>query len=128
MTIVAASFVFALIGVVATRWGLGRLAAGERPPEAHASWFLGLVALVPGWLVAFLALLGSVPGERPHTAAAVPWILSTAAALVGSIASEARVRHAGEASPAWCWWAGLVGFVPAWALAVAGHVLQMLIR
>jgi hypothetical protein len=127
MTVVVASAVLGLVGILATRWGVGRLAAGGRLPDAHTFWLLGLVALLPGWLVAFVALLGAMPGGRPPVTAAVPWILSTAAALVGAIASEARVRRAGEVDPVSCWWAGLAGFVPAWALAVAGHVLQALV-
>jgi hypothetical protein len=127
MKVVTVSAALALAGVVVSRWWVGRLAAGERAPEGHVPWLLGLVALVPAWLVAFTALLGTVPGVPPHAGTFVPWVLSAAAGLVGAIASEARVRHAGEAPPAWCWWAGLAGFVPAWALAVAGHALQALI-
>jgi hypothetical protein len=124
VTIVGVSVGLALVGILISRWGVGRLGADATPHDPHTYWFLGLLALVPGWLVAFVALLGTRPGLRPEVAAMVPWILSIAAGLVGAIASEARVRGADEAEPASCWWAGLAGFVPAWALAVAGHVAR----
>jgi hypothetical protein len=127
MTTAAVALVLAVAGVIITRWGVGRLAASARPPAAHVSWCLGLIALVPGWLVALVTLLGTRPGEPPQAATTVPWTLSTAAGLIGAIGSEARVRRAGDAPPpTWYWWAGLTGFVPAWALAVAGHVLRAL--
>jgi hypothetical protein len=118
-------------GVVLTRAALGRLVRGG-PPDAHACWALGFVALVPAWLVAFVTLLGSLQGVRPTPVTAAPWVLSVAAALVGAITSEALVRRADESetppSPARCWRIGLLGGAAAWLVALVGHLARALMR
>jgi hypothetical protein len=79
---------------------------------------------------------------RLEVVTAAAWILSAAAALAGAISTERRVRDVTEGaepgstggddrpdpgrelSPERCWRIGVYSFVPAWAIAVAGHVLR----
>jgi hypothetical protein len=140
----ASSLVLGLIGVLATRAGVARLAR-SRGRDPHVYWAIGLVSLVPAWVVAFLSLLGSAPREHLQAVTGAAWILSAAAALVGAISTERRVRDASEASepdpvrgndrpdpgclvhelsPERSWRIGVLTFVPAWAIALAGHLLR----
>ena len=125
--VVTSSLLLALAGVLTTRAGMNRLAGGSvRDP--HAYWALGLVALLPAWLVVFLALLPDVPGMRPQLISAVAWLLSAASGLVGAIATEGRLRHLDESGlhppPSRLWRLGVMALAPSWAIALVGHVLR----
>jgi hypothetical protein len=89
---------------------------------------LGLVAVLPAWLVAFLGLLGSTPVRRMHAVVGVAFILSAALAVAGTIATEAIVRRDAEAAPGraaeWQWRVGAVALVPALAVALAAQVVR----
>jgi hypothetical protein len=123
--IVTSSLLLALAGVLATRAGTNRLAGGSAR-DPHVYWALGLVALLPAWLVVFLALL-PVPGMRLQLISAVAWLLSAAAGLVGAIATEGRLRHLDESglhpSPRRLWRLGVMALAPSWAIALVGHIL-----
>lgn len=127
MWIVAASLALAGLGLIATRTAVANLAAGAPDRDPHVYWILGLVALLPAWLVPFVALMGTVPTPRVHLSWAIPWALSSSAGLIGAIASEAAVRRGIGSSaprpPAWCWRLGAVWFVPAWVIALLGHLV-----
>lgn len=127
MWIVGTSLVLAFLGVVATRTAVANLAAGAPERDPHVYWVLGLVALLPAWLVPFVALMGSAPTPRVYLSWAIPWALSSSAALVGAIVSEAAVRRgvgaSGPSSPARCWRLGAVWFAPAWVITLLGHLV-----
>ena len=127
MWIVVASLALAGLGLIATRTAVANLAAGAPERDPHVYWVLGLVALLPAWLVPFVALMGTAPTPRVYLSWAIPWALSSAAGLIGAIASEAAVRRGIGASaprpPASCWRLGVVWFVPAWVIALLGHLV-----
>lgn len=126
--IVVASVVLGLVAVVGSRAGLARLLAHDAARDPHVYWALGLVTLLPAWLVAFVDLLGSTPGSRPPGASAAAFILSAAAGLMGAITTEARVRRAGDAvavhQASSLWRQGVLALLPAWVIALAGHVVR----
>jgi hypothetical protein len=126
LLIVTSSLLLALTGVLATRAGTNRL-AGESARDPHVYWALGLVTLLPAWLVVFLTLLPNVPGMRLQLISAVAWLLSAAAGLVGAIATEGRVRHLDESglhpSPRRLWRLGVMALAPSWVIALVGYVL-----
>jgi amino acid transporter len=64
MWIIASSVLLGLLGVFASRVGLTRLTADDASRDPHAYWALGLVTLLPSWLVAFIGLLGAEPGAK----------------------------------------------------------------
>jgi hypothetical protein len=123
--VIASSIVLALVGVLVSLAGLRRLTAGDASRDPHAYWALGLVTLLPAWLVAFIGLLGTTPGVRPHGASAATFVLSAAACLLGAIVTEARVREAGDSHtpsrPTRLWRLGLLAVLPAWVLALGGY-------
>jgi len=126
MWIIASSVLLGLIGVVASRIGLTHLTADGASRDPHAYWALGLVTLVPSWLVAFVGLLGTTPGVRPQLVSGA--LLSAAAGLIGAIATEARVRETenfAEAHQATrLWRLGVLAFLPAWVIVLSGHVAR----
>jgi hypothetical protein len=128
MWTIASSVLLGLIGIIASRIGLRRLTAAGASRDAHAYWVLGLVTLLPAWLVAFLGLLGSTPGGRPQLVSGAAWVLSAAAGLIGAIATEARVREAGDIAGAQAaprlWRLGILALLPAWVIALGGHLLR----
>ncbi|MFQ5897697.1 MAG: hypothetical protein ACE5JN_05555 [Candidatus Methylomirabilia bacterium] len=94
----------------------------SRPPEVD--WLLGVIALLPAWLIAFLSLLGRAVETLPEASAAVWPIASAAAALLGVIVTDATVRRlrgsdARERRTRY-WAAGLASLVPAWGIALLG--------
>src|SRR6266478_5704416 len=94
--------------------------------DPHAYWFTGLITLAPAWLIAFVTLLPTSPGARPQLTSGGLWILSASAALIGTITTEARVRSAEsgrQLEPVTLWGLGVLGFIPAWVLAMIGHAL-----
>src|SRR2546427_5661669 len=91
------------------------------PPRRPGAteWVLGLVSLVPAWVVAFWGLLGPSTGW-PQAG----WVASSAAALLGAILTDARARRLREAPEAFDPWAqwllGVMALLPAWIIAVVG--------
>lgn len=126
MWIIASSVLLGLIGVLASRIGLTRLTADGASRDPHAYWALGLVTLLPAWLVAFVGLFGATPGVRPPGAT---WLLlSAAAGLIGAIATEARVRGTGDFAEAHhatrLWRLGVLAVLPAWLIVLGRHVVR----
>ena len=128
MPIIASSVVLVLLGVVVSRVGLTRLTADAASRDPHAYWALGLIALLPGWLVAFVGLLGTEPGAKPPLVAAVAWVLSAAAGLIGAIATEARVRGVGDSVEVHhstrLWRLGVLALLPAWGIVLVGYLAR----
>src|SRR5262249_56960820 len=110
MWIIVSSVLLGLIGVVASRIGLTYLTADGTSRDPHAYWALGLVTLLPAWLVAFLGLLGTTPGVRPQLVSGAAWLLSAAAGRTGARAPAAPVRAGGAVArappPPRAWGAG----------------------
>ena len=125
MWISASSVLLGLIGVVASRIGLTRLTADGASRGPHAYWVLGLVTLLPAWLVVFVGLLGTQPGVKPQLVSSAAGLLSAAAGLIGAIATEARVGDAGDTAEAHhaarLWRLGLLAFLPAWVIVLIGY-------
>ena len=128
MWIVVSSVLLGLIGVVASRIGLTNLTVDGASRDPHAYWALGLVTLLPAWLVAFVGLLGTTPAVRPQLLSDAAWLLSAAAGLIGAIATEARVRGTGDFAEAHhatrLWRLGVLGFLPAWVIVLSDHVAR----
>ncbi len=118
---IALSLALGAAGLLASGLALRRLA--RRPnPSLMTAWLLGLGGLGPAWLVAFLGLLGPAPVAPPESLVGASFVLSSAAALVGVIASDALLRWRPRAGLLTAWLFGLAGLVPGWLIALAALV------
>lgn len=88
-------------------------------PQHH--WFLGLAALFPAWLIAFLGLLPSSVGPEnnplPRSA-----LLSSVVTLLGVVFTDTAVRRLDKSgyflSPYKHWLLGIAGLLPAWLITL----------
>ena len=115
------SIILGVLGLFATaaavpylsRWG------SNWGPRQH--WLLGVMALFPAWLIAFLGLLPSYVGPEydplPRSA-----LLSSVVALLGVVFTDTTVRRLDKSgyslSPFTYWLLGATGLVPAWVVAL----------
>ena len=115
------SIVLGVLGLVATavvmsyasRW------VSNWGPRPH--WLLGLAAIFPAWLIAFLGLLSSSVGPEydplPRSA-----LLSSVVALLGVVFTDMAVRQVDKRgyflSPFTYWFLGAAGLLPAWVIAL----------
>lgn len=116
------SILAGLLGVLGTGVGTALLASrrSDQRPEIH--WLLGIAALFPAWLIAFLGLLGLSTGPRPEKALAMAWIVSSSVALLGVIVTDAvlrRLRASGrDHRPLIYWLLGVAALLPGWGIAL----------
>jgi hypothetical protein len=111
-----ASFAIAVAGVVLTAAAMIYLR-----PESRAAWLVGLAALFPAWLSAFLTLID--PASRSAVDIPLPprALLSSGAALLGIIATDYYFRKSGAVVKALnAWFIGVVALLPAWLIAAVG--------
>lgn len=128
MRLIISSLLVGVLGIFASRVGLGTLASRAVDRDPHTYWMLGLVAPAPAWLIVFWALLGPSPKPRPEIVSELSWILSTAVCLIGTIVTEGLVRRTSEsgkqAGPLVYWRLGLAGSLPAWGIVLLGYVFK----
>jgi hypothetical protein len=109
------SVVLGVLGLFASGAALASLSRVKSPQRPEWLWLLGLVALAPAWLIGFISLLGSPIEKRP-------WILSSGAALLGVIATDAALRRLQESGralrPVTYWLLGVVALLPGWCVAL----------
>lgn len=119
------SVVAGLLGILGTWVGMIRLAQRQSPPSPVLYWILGVASLLPAWVIAFVGLLGpALVVGRPEPSLSVPWILSSAAALLGVILSDAALRRLRDSEqdyrPVAYWLLGVAALFPAWCIALLG--------
>ena len=123
---IAWSVLIGLVGVLAT-WGAMRsLGARESSLRPRLHWSLGVAALLPAWLIAFVGLLGASQTGRPAASLSVFLHLASSAALLGIILSDGAMRRLCESGRAYrsvtYWLLGGAALVPAWGFALAGLI------
>src|SRR5207237_9124380 len=96
MWIIVSSVLVGLIGVGASRIGLTYLTADGASRDPHAYWALGLVTLLPAWLVAFVGPLAATPSVRPQLASGAARPLSIASGPVAADAARVARRRTGD--------------------------------
>ena len=128
MLAVVLSVALAAVGIGVSRAVARTLEQRDGERDVHVYWAIGLAALVPAWVVAFVALLGAEPVKRPEVVPAIAWTLSAALSIVAAIVTESMVRRgAGDGQarpPRTAWGVGAVTLVPALAAALIGLLLR----
>lgn len=117
------SVVAGALGIGGTGVFVGR--AGSRSagwsPERY--WLLGMAALFPAWLIAFLAVL--TLGTKAVPKGVV--IVTSVAPLFGAIVTDAVVRHlrasGRERRPVTYWLIGVAALLPAWGIGLLALTL-----
>jgi len=119
----AISVLVGIVGIIGTRaWIRRPTTAGQ--DNAYLFWSLGILAVLPAWLVVLVYLIPSSLDVRTHGTATVVWVCSIALGLAGAIMSDARLRHrhdsAESLSPGQAWSLGLWTMIPAWVAMLLG--------
>ena len=113
-----------VLGVLGTGVGTVYLSRQESSGRQWIYWLLGIAALLPAWLIAFLDLLARSSGPRPEKALIAAWILSSSVALLGVILTDGALRRLRESGrdprPVTCWLLGVVALLPGWGIALLG--------
>jgi len=116
------SLVAAALGVLASGLVLAHLGRRPEGPEPSLAWLLGLLGVLPGWVVAFVGLLGAA--EAPVGPIRLAFVGSSAGGLVGVILTDVlvrRLRAAGPPRPVVTYWLlGLLAMTPAWLVTLVG--------
>jgi hypothetical protein len=116
------SILTGVLGVVGTWLGTAYVTSRKFDQRPEIYWLVGIAALLPAWLIAFLGLLGLSTGPRPEKALAVSWIVSSSIALFGVIVTDTvvrRLRASGrDHRPMTYWLLGLVALLPGWGIAL----------
>ena len=115
------SIILGVLGLFGTAAGVPYLSGlgSNWGPRQH--WLLGVMALFPAWLIAFLGLLPLSVGPEynplPRSA-----LLSSVVALLGVVFTDTAVRRLDRSgyflSPFKYWLLGLVGLLPAWLITL----------
>ena len=117
-----------LAGIIGTR-AFVRRPRGLAHESLSVVWSLGILAVLPAWLVAFIYLIPSGHSAPAHSNDTVVWLCSLALGLAGVLMSEACLRHgresAGVLSPHRAWSLGLWGMIPAWVAILLGLLVEL---
>jgi hypothetical protein len=112
------SLVVGIVGVLGTGAVVRWLQAKSAGREPRHYWLLGVAALFPAWLLAFLGLLQ--PANKQPVDVPLPphALLSSGVGLLGLIATDYLLRRLPKPgthfSPLTCWLLGCLALVPAW--------------
>ena len=115
------SIVLGVLGLFATGAVMPYLSRWGSNWEPRRHWLVGLMALFPAWLIAFVGLLPSsgVPEYDPLPRSA---LLSSVVALLGVVFTDTAVRRLDKSgyslSPSKYWMLGLAGLLPAWLITL----------
>jgi hypothetical protein len=115
------SIILGVLGLFATAAGVPYLSGWSSNWGPRQHWLLGVMALFPAWLIAFLGLLPSAIGPEynplPRSA-----LLSSMVALLGVVFTDTAVRRLDKSgyflSPFKYWLLGVVGLLPAWLITL----------
>jgi len=114
------SVLMGFVGIITTWVWMRRLySAAPNQHNAYFSWSLGILAVLPAWLLVFVHLIPARFDGHSENTGAVVWLCSIALGLSGAIMSQARLRHlrdsAAGLSPSRAWSLGVWTMIPAWA-------------
>jgi hypothetical protein len=117
------SVVAGALGIYGTRALVRRAASRSAGWTPERCWLLGMAALFPAWLIAFLAVL--TLGTKVVPKGVV--IVKSVAPLLGAIVTDAVVRHlrapGRERRPVTYWLLGVAALLPGWGIGLLALAL-----
>ena len=115
------SIITGVVGIFGTWAAVTYLAARVPDWRPQHYWFLGLAALFPAWLIAFLGLLQPTTQQVADAPLPPRALLSSGVALFGIIVTDYLLRRFQQSGrslrPVIYWIIGWVALVPAWLIA-----------
>lgn len=115
------SVALGIFGIFAAGGALGYLSRSAYQPKPHHCWLIGIAALFPAWLVAFLTLLQPATQGGAEVPLPPQALLSSGVGLGGIIVTDYLVRRAQKSgralSPLKGWALGVVALAPACLIA-----------
>jgi hypothetical protein len=116
------SAILGVLGLSGTGIWVGYHSRQRQQFGSQRYWFVGLTALLPAWLLAFVSVLTPPTGQGAFVALPIAGLMSTAAGLLGVIFTDWAVRclHASERAhaPVLYWLLGVAALTPAWGIAL----------
>ena len=117
-----ASIVLGVLGVMGTGAAVPYLNRWLSNPSSRHYWLLGVSALFPAWLAAFVGLLPSSTAGADQIPLPPSAIFSSSATLFGIILTDYVLRRGNREgvvySPVTCWLLGVASLLPGWCLAL----------
>jgi hypothetical protein len=112
------SLLLGLAGVVGTGAFLQFLRKKDPERKLQHYWILGLLALFPAWLIAFLTVIEPATEQAVDVPLPPPALFSSGAGLLGIIATDYLLRRRQKpGTTPFIWWAlGWLALVPAWVV------------
>jgi hypothetical protein len=115
------SIILGVLGLLGTAAAMPYLSRWVSNCGPRQRWLVGLIALFPAWLIAFLGLLPSSVGPEydplPRSA-----LLSSVVALLGVVFTDTAVRRLGKSgyslSSFKYWILGTTALLPAWLITL----------
>jgi hypothetical protein len=116
------SIVLAVLGMIGTGAVIPYLKRRLSHPSSYHYWLLGLSALFPAWLVAFVSLLPSSTAGADRIPLPRPALFSSAAIFFGIILTDYVLRRMNRAGrvykPVTYWLLGVAALLPGWCIAL----------
>lgn len=116
------SLIFGVLGVIVTGVMIPYLSKRVSPWGPLQQWFVGIAALFPAWLIAFVGLLPSSTVNSDQVPLPPVAIISSSAALFGIVLTHYAVRRLHRSGPALhpiaYWLLGLAAIIPGWCVAL----------
>jgi hypothetical protein len=118
------SVIVGIVGIIGTGIAVPYLEKNFPDRTLQHYWFLGLGGLFPAWLIAFLGLLEPVAGVAAEAPLPPRALFSSAAGLIGIIATDYLLRRFQKReqtlAPTAYWALGWAALIPAWIIAIIG--------
>ena len=122
------SIIVGALGLAGTSIWLGYHSRQRQSVGLQRYWYVGLAALLPAWLLAFLGVLTPPAGQEAFDTLPTAGIRSITASLLGIILTDWAVRRlrASQRAPAPViyWLLGVAALAPAWCITLVSLFLR----
>jgi hypothetical protein len=113
-----AALIVGALGIIASSAAVFYL--NQKGGNMRQYWLVGLAALFPAWLIAFLAVIQPASQSAVDVPLPPRALFSSAIGLIGVIATDYLLRRSQqsgrELSPFACWVLGWGSIIPAWLI------------
>ena len=116
------SAIVGALGLAGTSIWVGYHSRQRQHVGLQRYWYIGLAALLPAWLLAFLGVLTPPAGQEAFATLPTAGIRSITVGLLGIILMDWAVRRLGASqrarAPIIYWLLGVAALAPAWCITL----------